>query len=58
VRRAVKERPNLNHLFQTCRTGNIDEYGRIEETFAPSAFELIVDWISHHCLMAAASRSR
>jgi hypothetical protein len=44
----VKELPNLNHLFQTCRTGNIDEYGRIEETFAPSALELMADWISRH----------
>jgi hypothetical protein len=44
----VKELPNLNHLFQTCRTGNIDEYGRIEETFAPSALELIADWVSRH----------
>jgi hypothetical protein len=33
----MKQPPNLIHLFQTCRTGNIDEYGRIEETFAPSA---------------------
>ena len=46
----VKELPHLNHLFQTCRTGNIDEYGRIEETFAPSALKLIADWISRHTL--------
>ncbi|HUE12956.1 MAG TPA: alpha/beta fold hydrolase [Planctomycetaceae bacterium] len=44
----VKELPRLNHLFQTCQTGNIDEYARIEETFAPSALELIADWISRH----------
>jgi len=44
----VKELPHLNHLFQTCHTGNIDEYGHIEETFAPSALELMADWISRH----------
>ncbi|HUE13983.1 MAG TPA: hypothetical protein VMR25_07460 [Planctomycetaceae bacterium] len=44
----MKQPPNLIHLFQTCRTGNIDEYGRIEETFAPSALYLIADWISCH----------
>jgi pimeloyl-ACP methyl ester carboxylesterase len=44
----VKELPHLNHLFQTCQTGNIDEYARIEETFAPSALELITDWIGKH----------
>jgi pimeloyl-ACP methyl ester carboxylesterase len=41
----VRELPGLNHLFQTCRTGNLDEYARIEETFAPSALELMTDWI-------------
>lgn len=41
----VKELPNLNHLFQTCKTGSLTEYGRIEETFAPSALALIGDWI-------------
>jgi pimeloyl-ACP methyl ester carboxylesterase len=44
----VKELPHLNHLFQTCQTGGIDEYVRIEETFAPSALELITDWIVKH----------
>jgi pimeloyl-ACP methyl ester carboxylesterase len=41
----VRQLPHLNHLFQTCRTGNIDEYAKIEETFAPSALELLGDWI-------------
>jgi hypothetical protein len=35
-----------------------DEYGRIEETFAASALELIADWNSRHCLIEAANRSR
>ncbi len=42
---AVKELPGLNHLFQTAKTGNIDEYARIEETIAPVALETIGKWI-------------
>src|SRR5207248_8123826 len=41
----VKELPGLNHLFQTCKTGAVAEYARIEETFAPSALELLADWV-------------
>jgi pimeloyl-ACP methyl ester carboxylesterase len=41
----VKELPNLNHLFQTATTGSVLEYGKIEETFAPAALELIGDWV-------------
>jgi uncharacterized protein len=37
--------PNLNHLFQTSRTGSFFEYGQIEETIAPSALDLITHWI-------------
>jgi uncharacterized protein len=44
----VKELPHLNHLFQTCQTGNVDEYVRIEETFSPSALEVVGDWIDQH----------
>lgn len=35
----------LNHLFQTCQTGAPSEYGKIEETFSPTALALIGDWI-------------
>ena len=37
--------PGLNHLFQTARTGAMDEYGRIEETFAPPALDAIAAWL-------------
>ncbi len=37
--------PGLNHLFQHARTGGIDEYATIEETFAPEALAMIGDWI-------------
>ena len=31
--------PNLNHLFQNCSTGNITEYGEIQETISPEVLE-------------------
>jgi hypothetical protein len=34
---AVKELPGLNHLFQSCATGSLDEYAKIEETIAEVA---------------------
>lgn len=37
--------PGLNHLFQDCNTGNVDEYANIEETFSPKALRIIGDWI-------------
>lgn len=39
------ELPQLNHLFQTARTGTINEYAQIDETIAPKALEIIGDWI-------------
>lgn len=44
----VKLLPKLNHLFQTCETGALSEYARIEETMAPEALRLIADWIVRH----------
>ena len=41
----VKELPGLNHLFQTAKTGNGDEYAKIEETMAPLALETIAKWV-------------
>jgi fermentation-respiration switch protein FrsA (DUF1100 family) len=38
--------PNLNHLFQHCKTGAVAEYSQIEETFAPEAMKLVSDWIA------------
>lgn len=40
--------PNLNHLFQTSKTGAITEYSTIEETFAPSALNAMSDWLLRH----------
>ena len=37
--------PNLNHLFQTCKTGSLSEYATIEETFSPDALNVIAKWL-------------
>lgn len=41
----IKEFANLNHLFQECETGMIQEYGKIEQTIAPQVLNYIKDWI-------------
>lgn len=46
----IRELPNLNHLFQTTRTGMPTEYAPIEETLAPIALDLIVDWTVAHAV--------
>ena len=42
----VLELEGLNHLFQTAETGALGEYYDIPETFAPSALELVANWIN------------
>jgi len=37
--------PGLNHLFQTCTTGDETEYSKIEETMSPAVMDLIDKWI-------------
>ena len=41
----IKEYPGLNHLFQPCKTGAVDEYGTIEQTISEEVLVDIVDWI-------------
>ena len=41
----IKEYAGLNHLFQHCTTGAIDEYGKIEETISPEVLADIASWI-------------
>ena len=36
----------VNHMFQHCTTGMVQEYRQIEETFAPEALEIIIQWLS------------
>ena len=40
--------PNLNHLFQECKTGSPSEYAKIEQTFSPIALKEISVWIKKH----------
>jgi len=35
----------LNHLFQECTTGDINEYKDIEQTMSPIALQEISNWI-------------
>jgi len=37
--------PNLNHLFQIAKTGNVSEYATIEETFNEVVLADIKNWI-------------
>ena len=41
----IVELPKLNHLFQTCETGALAEYSKIEETMSPTVLNLISQWI-------------
>ncbi len=43
----IKELPGLNHLFQTCKKCNIQEYGELEETFSPVALKAVSDWMEN-----------
>lgn len=42
----VKIYPGLNHLFQHCKTGTVQEYGVIEETVSPEVLSDIAEWIN------------
>ena len=45
-RNRIEAIEGANHLFQHCTTGSISEYRQIEETFAPEALEMIVQWVA------------
>ena len=42
----IKTMPGLNHLFQPCKTGEVTEYGSIEQTMSPEVLDLIAGWIA------------
>ena len=46
----IKSYPNLNHLFQESTTGEVDEYGKIEQTISPNVLSDIENWIKEHTL--------
>jgi uncharacterized protein len=39
------ELPNLNHLFQECKTGSPAEYAGIEQTISPLVLDEMTKWI-------------
>lgn len=38
---------NLNHLFQTCKTGLPEEYEKIDESFSIKVMEKMIHWIKN-----------
>lgn len=44
----VMELSGLNHLFQHCKKCTVNEYGELEETFAPEALEAIGQWLEKY----------
>ena len=50
----VKPMPGLNHLFQHAKTGQVEEYSKIEETLAPEVLKEVTDWIVAHTAPAPA----
>ena len=41
--------PEINHMFQTASDmGSPPEWAALEETFSPSALELLTTWIQEH----------
>ncbi|WND04050.1 alpha/beta fold hydrolase [Temperatibacter marinus] len=40
--------PDLNHMFQTAKTGDTNEYGEIDETISPQVLIALSSWLTHH----------
>jgi pimeloyl-ACP methyl ester carboxylesterase len=45
---SIQELKGLNHLFQHCKTCTVQEYGQLEETFAPEALDTMTHWLNEH----------
>lgn len=41
----VKELPELNHLFQEAKTGQVTEYAAIQQTMSPAALDELANWL-------------
>ena len=41
----ILELEGLNHFFQECETGHMNEYRKIEQTFSPKALNEISKWL-------------
>jgi uncharacterized protein len=46
----IQNLPGVNHLFQTCRTCTLQEYGELEETISPSVLKIINDWLKNNVM--------
>lgn len=44
----TKQFPDLNHLFQKCKTGHPSEYAQIEQTISIEVLEYITKWIGNN----------
>lgn len=44
----IVELPDLNHFFQTARTGAPQEFSTIEETLSPQVTATMIPWIARH----------
>ena len=42
----IKEYSDLNHLFQHCQTGGVEEYGSIPETVSEEVLREVAAWIN------------
>ena len=38
--------PDMNHMFQKCQTGNVDEFFKIKGCMDPAVLDLISGWIA------------
>ena len=45
-RNRIESVDGVNHLFQQCNTGAVNEYREIEETISPKVLEKIGQWMS------------
>ena len=41
----IVELEGLNHFFQECKTGKMNEYRKIDQTFSPKALKVLADWV-------------
>jgi pimeloyl-ACP methyl ester carboxylesterase len=46
ARLVVAKRRGLNHLFQNAKTGALDEYVELDESFDPATLDLISGWLA------------
>src|SRR5688572_28548162 len=49
----IKAFPKLNHLFQTSKTGQLSEYGKIQETISPLVLDTVSEWILERTIKTA-----